>query len=135
MSENILMEKPAKVATAVKMMYLVVVIGIVRTGMTVIRHLDVRSPHFYISTKLMLYAVSVFLIYQTSKGRNWARWSLIVIFTIAIPLAVLPTFDSIDHSPFHTLLGFVQLGLYIIAMVFLFHRNTSAWFRSGNTPN
>jgi hypothetical protein len=135
MSDSILTAKPAKVATAVKMIYLVVAIGIVRTGMTVVRHLDVRSPHFYISTKLMIYAVSVFLIYQTSKRRNWARWSLIVIFAISIPLAILPTFDSFDHSPLHTLLGFLQLGLYIIAILFLFHRTSSSWFRSGNGPN
>ena len=89
MPENLTKEKPAKVAAAVNMMYFVVAIGIVRTGMTVVRHLDVRSPHFYISTKLLVYAVAVFLIYQANKGRNWARWSLIAIFALAeYPVAV-----------------------------------------------
>lgn len=120
---------PPKIVTAVRMLYLLIAIGIVRTGMTVIRHVDVRSPYSLIITKLLVYAVTAFLIYQISRGRNWARWLLLLIVTIALPLSILPTFDAISHNPVHTLLGFLQLGLYIVAMVFLFQRSTSSWFR------
>ena len=124
-------ERPAKIVAAVRMLYLLVAIGIVRTAMTVIRHADVRSPYFLVFTKFLVYAVTVFLIYQISKGKNWARWLLLVIATIALPLSILPTFDSISHNPVHTLLGFLQLGLYIVAVVFLFHRSSSDWFGAG----
>jgi hypothetical protein len=123
-----LLEKPAKVILAVKFLYLVIGTGIIRTSMTVIRHADVRSPDFLIFTKFMVYAVSLFLIYQMAKGKNWARWSLIVIFVISIPLAILPTFDSMTHNPVHSILGFLQLGLYVAAMLFLFHESSSGWF-------
>lgn len=126
-----LSERPKKVVTAVKMLYLLIAIGIVRTGMTVIRHADVRSPYFLVSAKLVVYATMVFLIYQTSRGKNWARWLLLTIVAIALPLSILPTFDAISHSPVHTLLGFLQLGLYIVAMVFLFQRSSSNWFSAG----
>jgi hypothetical protein len=131
MSTEELLERPAKVVTAVRMLYLLVAIGIIRTAMTVVRHADVRSPHTLIVTKLLIYAVTVFLIYQISKGKNWARWLLLAIATIALPLSILPTFDAIAHNPVHTLLGFLQLGLYIVAMVFLFHRSSSGWFGAG----
>ena len=131
MSTEELLERPAKVVTAVRMLYLLIVIGIIRTAMTVMRHADVRSPHTLIVTKLLIYAVTVFLIYQISKGKNWARWLLLAIATIALPLSILPTFDAISHNPVHTLLGFLQLGLYVVAMVFLFHRSSSAWFGAG----
>jgi hypothetical protein len=130
-----LSQKPEKIVAAVKLLYLVVAIGIIRTSMTVIRHVDVRSPHILIISKMLIYAASVFLIYQVSKGRNWARWLLLAIIAIAFPLSVLPTFDAIFHNPIHTLLGFLQLALYLVAMIFLFHRSSSQWLGSGKVSD
>lgn len=128
-----LLGKPAKVILAVKMLYLVVGLGIIRASMTVIRHADVRSPDFLIFTKVLVYTTSLFLIYQMSKGKDWARWSLVVIFAISIPLIVLPAFESISHNPVHTILGLLQLGLYIVALLFLFQENSSRWFGAMRT--
>jgi len=128
-----LLGKPAKVILAVKMLYLVVGLGIIRASMTIMRHADVRSPDFLIFTKLLIYTTSLFLIYQMSKGKDWARWSLVVIFAISIPLIVLPAFKSLSHNPVHTILGFLQLGLYIVALLFLFHGSSSGWFRARRT--
>jgi hypothetical protein len=127
MSIKKLSQRPEKIVAAVKLLYLVVAIGIIRTSMTVIRHVDVRSPHLLIISKMLIYAASVFLIYQVSKGKNWARWLLLAIIAIAFPLSVLPTFDAIFHNPIHTLLGFLQLALYIVALIFLFHRSSTQW--------
>ena len=111
-------------------MYAVVVIGVVRTSMTVMRHIDVRTPYFFIGVKAALYALSIFLIYNISKGRNWAKWTLMAILVAAIPLGVLPTIDSYAHNPVHALLGFAQLGAWIIAAVLLFQRQSTDWLTS-----
>jgi hypothetical protein len=123
--------KPAKVVLAVKMLYLVVGLGIVRTAVTVIRHADVRSPYFLIFMKLLFIAVSLFLIYQVGKAKNWARWSLVVILGCNLPLTILPAFESIFHSPVHSLLMFLQVVFYIVALVLLFHKSSSNWFGTG----
>lgn len=135
MSIKELSQKPEKIVTAVKLLYLVVAIGIIRTSMTVIRHVDVRSPQLLIISKMLIYAVSVFLIYEVSKGKNWARWILLAIITIAFPLSVLPTLDALSHNPIHTLLGLLQLVLYIVAMVFLFHRSSTEWLGAGKVSD
>ena len=135
MASKELPKRPEKIVTAVKMLYFLIAIGVVRTGMTVMRHVDVRSPYFLIFTKLLVYVTTVFLIYHIGRGKNWARWLLLAIFAIAFPLAILPTFDALSHSPFHTLLGFMQLGLYIVAMAFLFHRSSSDWFSTAKTQD
>ena len=134
MPTQALSERPLKVAHAIKIFYLVIGLGIIRAVITIIRHADVRSPDFLIITKLIIYAGSLYLIYQLSKGRNWARWSMVVILIIAIPLTILPAFASFSHNPVHTSLGFVQLGMYIIGLVFLFHRSSSNWFGAEKTP-
>ena len=128
MPTQALSERPPKVALAVKFFYVIVGIGIIRAALTIIRHADVRSPYSLIITKLIIYAGSLYLIYQLSKGRNWARWLMVVIFIISIPLTILPAFASFSHNPVYTSLGFVQLALYIIGLVFLFHRSSSSWF-------
>jgi hypothetical protein len=123
-------EKPENIVLAVKMLYGVVGIGIVRAAMTVIRHADVRSPYFLILLKLLLYSISIYLIYEINKGKNWTRWVLLVILAFGIPLSILPAFDSISHSPVNAILIFLQLALYIAAMIFLFHKSASEWFAS-----
>jgi len=128
MPTQALSERPPKVSLAVKFFYVIVGIGIIRAALTIIRHADVRSPYSLIITKLIIYAGSLYLIYQLSKGRNWARWFMVVIFIISIPLTILPAFASFSHNPVYTSLGFVQLALYIIGLVFLFHRSSSSWF-------
>jgi hypothetical protein len=128
MPTKALSERPPKVSLAVKFFYVIVGIGIIRATMTIIRHADVRSPYFLIFTKLIIYAGSLYVIYQLHKGRNWARWSMVVIFIIAIPLTILPAFASLSHNPVDALLGFIQTALYIIGLVFVFHRSSSSWF-------
>ena len=130
MPTKTLLERPPKVALAVKFFYAGVGIGIIRSAMTIIRHTDVRSPYFLVLTKLIIYAGSLYLIYQLSKGRNWASWLMVAIFMISFPLTILPAFAPFSHNPVHTLLGFVQIALYIAAIAFLFHGSSSSWFRS-----
>ena len=130
-----LSERPGKIVAAATLLYLVVVIGMIRTGMTVMRHADVRSPQFLIFTKILIYTVSVFLIYRVSKGKNWAKWLLVVILALAFPLSVFPSFDAIAHSPAHSSLGLLQLGLYLVALVLLFHRISTAWLGAASVPN
>ena len=135
MSTQELSARPGKVVAAATLLYLVVLIGMIRTGMTVMRHADVRSPQFLIFTKIVIYTVSVFLIYRVSKGKNWAKWLLVLILALAFPLSVLPSFDAIVHSPAHSTLGLLQLGLYVAAMVLLFHRTSTAWLGAETVPN
>lgn len=129
MPKEDLWQKPDEVALAAKMLYLVVVVGITRTVMTVVRHVDVRSPYFLISVKLCIYVISIFVIYQLSKGKNWARWTLLAIFTLCIPLVILPIFGSFSHSPFNSLLGLLQLALFVYSFVLIFCKKSSAWFK------
>ena len=129
MPKEDLWQKSDEVVLAAKMLYLVVVVGITRTVMTVVRHVDVRSPYFLISVKLCIYVISIFVIYQLSKGKNWARWTLLAIFTLCIPLVILPIFGSFSHSPFNSLLGLLQLTLFVYSFVLIFCKKSSAWFK------
>jgi hypothetical protein len=135
MAKRIVSDRPQKVVLAVNMFYIIVGIGITRAAMTIFRHADVRSPYFLIISKIIVYIGSIFLIYQLSKGKNWARFSMVAIFIICIPLAILPTFASFSFNPVHSILGFIQILLYITGLALLFKKSSSHWFRSEDVHN
>ena len=120
--------RPEKVTLAVKLLATVIGVGIVQVAMLVYRHIDVRSPEFIISMKLAIYAFSIFLLFRIAAGRNWARLLLVAIFVIAIPLAVLPTFQSFAQYPIYSALEVAQVVLYLVTLAMLFHRTSSPWF-------
>jgi len=124
------LEKEDKVVLAVKMLYLVVGIGVLRTLFTIFRHIDVRSLISLIITKLIVYGLSIYLIIQINKCKNWARWSLVVILTVSIPLTILPAFGQVTHNPIYAILFFMQLILYMVALVILFQESVSKRFTS-----
>ena len=113
-----------------KILYVIVAIGVLRTGMTVMRHIDVRSPDFLIISKGIYYLVSLFVIYQVSRGQNWARWVLVALFVVHVPLTILPAFESFAVNPLNVGLGFVQLAMYLASLALLFNRASSEWFAS-----
>jgi hypothetical protein len=121
-------DRPPHVTLAIKLCIAVIAIGIVQLGMLVIRHFEVRSPGSLISGQLAIYAFSVFLLYRLAQGRNWARWLLVVLLALAIPLRVLPILQSISHYPVYTALEVVQVGLYVGALVLLLQKSSSEWF-------
>ncbi|NOR22923.1 MAG: hypothetical protein GQ542_00770 [Desulforhopalus sp.] len=131
MSAQELSGRPSKVGLAVKMFYFVVVLGVLRTAFTVVRHLEVRSPDFMIITKFISYALSLYLIYLVGKGKNWARWLLVIIFIGCIPVTILPFFELIPENLVSSILGLGQLVLYSTGLVLLFHQSSRQWFDGG----
>ena len=125
---NAPMPKPEKIVLAMKLLYLIVGIGVLHTAITILRHVDVRTPHFLIVVKLSVYAISLFIIYQVGKGRNWARWSLIGIFVVCLPLTILPAFRAFSHNPIVSSMMFLQLVLYLMALGLMFHSTTKSYF-------
>ena len=123
-------EIPQKVDLAVKLLYGVVALGIVRAVMNAINHIDVRSIGLVHLGHALVFAVSGYLIYQISKQQSWARMTVLAILIIDIPLTVLPMLDSLKHSPLNNGLGLVQAGVFIAAMVLLYRPESSLWFDS-----
>jgi hypothetical protein len=126
-------EKPEKIVLALKALYLAVGVGVIQTIITVLRHVDVRSPYALLFTKSLIYAAAIFLTYQISKQQNWARWTLLAMVIIGLPLTILPAFESFSHNPIQALSRLLQMALYVAALVLLFHESSSSWFGKGKT--
>ena len=127
--------RPDKVSTAVTLLWVTIAIGIVGSIMEFPSSLEVATAQgfglgFIIFTTFFTLAILAFFIFMIGKGKNWARITFLVLFIIGIPFAVFPLFQSLLTSPISGILGIGQTILQIIALVLLFQKPSSDWFKS-----
>ena len=122
-------EMPKKVQNAVTILYVTLGIGIVRAVMEASANAEMAGVGFLMFVTLVVFAVMVFLIAMIGRGRNWARITLLVFFLLGLPLSILPLIRSFTNSPISGVLGLAQVILQIVAIVFLFQQEASAWFK------
>jgi len=122
-------ERPKKVQNAVTILYVTLGIGIVRAVMEASANAEMAGVGFLMFVTLVVFAVMVFLIAMIGRGRNWARITLPVFFLLGLPLSILPLIRSFTNSPISGVLGLAQVILQIVAIVFLFQQEASAWFK------
>jgi len=122
--------RPDKVGTAVTLLYITLGIGGVRSIMEASMNAQMASPGFVMFITFFVLGIIWLLIHMIGKGRNWARITFLVLFIIGIPFSILPLMDSLSTNPISGLLGLGQTVVQIIALVFLFQRPSSEWFRA-----
>ena len=121
--------RAANVGTAVTLLYITLGIGVVRSIMEASRNAQMASPGFVMFITFCVLGIMWFFIYMIGKGRNWARIIFLVLFIIGIPFSILPLLQSMAANPISGLLGIGQTVIQIIALVFLFQKPSSIWFK------
>jgi Ankyrin repeats (3 copies) len=145
-------QRPSKVKLAVNLLYLSLVIWVMQFFLywppleNAPAYSELRSSLF----SLIMLAITIVdygLYYQIGKGRNWARMIFLVLSVIgaifgAIFLTLIyaeilvppfvPTTPSLWTPPSITITIFQICGasLQIAALILLFQRDSSAWFRA-----
>ena len=128
-------ERPKVISRAVTLLWVALGIGVLRGVIRYIRHADVRSLGLGELMTLALWLLSVFLIVQVWKGRHWARIAWIVIFCLAVPLGILPLFESVAYFPVANGLGIAQSLVWLAGIVLMFQGDASKWFRSQHSDS
>jgi hypothetical protein len=120
---------PEKVGTAVKLLYATLGIGVLRSIMEASRHAQKASLGFVIFVSVFVLGITCLFIYKIGRGRNWARITFLVLFIIGLPFSILPLLKSLAANPVSGLLGIAQIAIQLIALVFLFQKTSSYWFK------
>ncbi len=121
--------RPPRVGTAVKLLYITLGIGVLRSIMEASMYAEMASPAFVMLIMFFVLGIMWFFIFMIGKGRNWARITLLVLFIIGIPFIGLLQWQSSVANPISGLLGIAQIIMLIVALVFLFQKPSSDWFR------
>jgi len=123
-------ERPKKVQNAVAILYVTLGIGILRAVIEASANAEKAGLGFVIFVTLIVSAVMVFFIVMIGRGRNWARITFLVLFLLGLIPSVLPIIRSFNLRPISGVLGLAQIILQALALVFLFQRESSEWFRA-----
>ena len=123
--------RPDKVSMAVKLLYVTLGIGVLRfiidpSSLSQIAQMDLEV---FVGITAFSFILIWFFIYMIGKGRNWARIILLVSFIIGTPFAVPILLQSLVEKSISGLLTTGTLVLQGIALVFLFQKPSSEWFR------
>jgi hypothetical protein len=132
MEQNLAKNRPGKVSTAVKLLYIALGLGFLRNVLEASRLSWTGSAGFVMLITLAVFAFGLLLIHMIGRGENWARIIFLVAFILIIPFVIIFLAFS-AANPIYGLLGLGQILLPIIALVFLFQKPSSAWFRNLKT--
>ncbi|MGO9566947.1 MAG: hypothetical protein ACLP5H_05345 [Desulfomonilaceae bacterium] len=136
MEANMMPHKPSKVTAAVIMLYVSVgiattewLIGLSRAGQSV--------GLIEFLTLLTLGPVFFWFIYMIGEGKNWARMTVLVTIVPFLPFAILSLARGLGHTPLSIsldvgliILDAAGLILEIGALIFLFQKDSSDWFKA-----
>ena len=104
--------------SAVKLAIVLLVIGCATDlVLTTVRYHS-TYPHFYFLLA-WTFTVEAVLLWFLYLGRNWTRW----VALFAVVLSVIP------HVQRHSVAYFIYLLVDVIALIALFRRSSSQWFR------
>lgn len=125
--------KPQSLTIAVNLLWASLAVGVLKVATTFIipglRNPNV-SPGFALTILLFVLGVFVLLVWKISIGRNWAR----ITFLILTILGAYPSLRFLSHefamSPMYGAASLVQIGLQLCAIVLLFVKPASDWFRA-----
>ena len=131
MTKEELLVTPPKVSIAVKLLYAVLGLFVIRYTIQAIALAGsdgqwLEWTLFVGLSRALFWAIIINMI---GARRNWAR----IIFLIVIILSFLPeirSVQSIATDPLLGMFGLIILALEATAVVFLFQRKSSEWFHA-----
>ncbi len=81
---------------------------------------------------IILTALALLYLYRMiSKGKNWARWFLLIAFVASIPLMIWAGINPFIQPKYFTFTAGVEALYFLInglALTFLFSRKSNKWF-------
>ncbi len=123
------MPKPKIVRSAVTLLWWALGIGIIRFGLEFPFLVEESSVDFVLKGWVVVLLFGIFLICMISCGENWARITNFILFVFGTPFFIISLFNSFTCSPLSTILGIIQVILEAVAIVFLFMKESSIWFK------
>ena len=128
---NLKIPRPKAVHNAMLLLYSVILIGIGDSILNMSSLSQIASPEFIILNLIFSFAIMFFLIYMVGKGKNWARFTLLVFFIIGVPAYIYSLiYSPIQLPPASVIISIISLVLQISALILLFQKTSSNWFEA-----
>lgn len=127
--------KPQIIKNAVLMLWISLGLGVVRSAWEVPAQAAQSSVELVVFVMVFTLMLIGFFIWMIDKGRNWARITFLVLFILGVPLSISPLLQSLAYAPISGLIGISQAVLQTMAVVFIFTKESSTWFKLQKSKN
>ena len=82
----------------------------------------------------ILFVISILLIWQAARRHaNWARWVLLILFVVAVPLQIAFLNETLKNSLVAGVLEVVSFFLQGVALYLVFTGNATPWFKKADS--
>ena len=125
---------PNKVSMAVTLLWIVIAVGVISSTFNFSSSLEIANASglglgWLIFTLYFTFLLLAFFVWKIGQGKNWARITYLILFIIGVPFTIYSYLTSVV-SMLSIILGIVGMIVQIIALVFLFQKQSSDWFNS-----
>lgn len=132
MEEDATPKRPRIVAVAVFMLYLSLGIEAIQN---LVQWSYFQSTALPLTANFLVSALMALIAYMTWKGWNWARVTSVIFILVGLPVSILSAIPCDDRSMPTSLLSInllsiADIGVQLAALVLLFQRTSSDWFKA-----
>jgi len=125
--------RPGLVIIAERLLWLSAVITALFTLTAYIGVFSLKIPGDAVISNLLTVAFLLLCAVKIGAGRNWARWLLLVVFSLGslmLPVALVFAPQVVRSMPLHlVVVGFVQFAIQLAALILVFTPASKEWFR------
>jgi hypothetical protein len=123
--------RPLAVSFAVGLLYL----GVALSGLnTIIRLLEFSVgalPITVVAVPLVVLCVVALITHTISRGRNWARITLLIVVVLGLPVFLLNLRAILEDAVFTIAVSVFIYALQIVALYLVYTGVGAQWFRQG----
>jgi hypothetical protein len=123
--------KPSQVVLAVRLLWGMLALGLMNSAVQWPKLVEATPAEMIVAIQLVTFAIVGWLTIKISSGRNWARITYLVLFLIGLPGFFLQMPAVLAYSMLAAVLSFVQLAAQGLALVLVFRKPGSDWYRRG----
>ena len=127
---------PKNVSRFEKLWYTSLGIGILVSALEYQYMASLADTGLILFTQLIVIVFMVLFIWLVARRRKgWARWVLLIMFIIGLPLYFPQLSGMFERNIFAGLLSGFQVFLQIIGLYFIFTGDSAAWYhKERSTP-
>jgi len=125
--------RPWPIRAGVIFLYVALGLAGLRSLMEAATNAELLGTVFLISMLagiLVVFSLMAMLIAMMRRGRNWARLALLVLFLLSLITSLGPLLHSLPLRPIPGGLGLAQYIFQLVALLCLFQKDASSWFRA-----
>ena len=127
-------QKPDSIARAMNLVWASLALGFVRLAIDYQYMQSLGPVIVFNSIFVLVFAITAFLVFKMSAGRNWARITFLVLFVIGVIPTIPILLADFSRSAVSGGIGVIQAGLQLYALVLVFTEPGKHWFKRVVAP-